>query len=108
MGKPNGQRRMQINQGSTGNRKISKKTKINNGNSIGKFVTSQTVDHSLKLGVNIFDQLNVGDKQNKEKSAKQTLDSKSIRPPPVILTGKANDINKVNNILKENGIDKST
>lgn len=103
MGKSKSSNKTQARQGTTGNRKIGKKDKPNHGNTIGKMFNSQTIEHNLKLGVNIFEQLNVKKKQNKQNNNKETLTNKILRPPPVIVTGKTHDIN---NILKESGIDK--
>lgn len=101
MGRPKGQNKKTAQSGSTGNRRITKKTKPHQGNSIGKILNAQLIEHNQKLGVNIFDQLNVKDLQNKQ-TTKQTSPDKNHRPPPIILTGKNNHIIK---ILEENGIE---
>lgn len=105
MGRPKGSSKKQTQQGSTGNRKIVKKAKQSSGNDIGKFFNTQMIEHNLKLGVNIFDQLNVKEtnKQTNKQTSKQTSISKNPRPPPVIVTGKNHDIYK---ILNENGIER--
>lgn len=106
MGRPKGPNRKIGLQGTTGDRRIAKKAKPTTGNSIGKFFVSQTADHNLKLGENIFEQLTVDtqQKQNSGTSTKTKTKTKitNKKPPPVIVTGKIHDVNK---ILKENGIE---
>lgn len=103
MGRPKGRSKKPETLGSTENRRIAKRTKNTATNSIGRFFNSQANEHNLKLGVNIFDQLNIIEKDNKQTNNKPGNQPKNQKkPPPVVLTGKNTDIDK---ILKENGIE---
>lgn len=103
MGKPNGSRKKQTLQSSNGSRRMVKKTTTDQRNSIGKFFTSHPAEHNLKLGVNIFDNLSINDKQNKQKSDKQLPTTKNYLPPPLIVTGDAKDLHRT---IDEIGITK--